>query len=86
MRDIVFKGAAFDDFNDWSKTDNQTFNKLVKLIEETRRTPFTGTGKPEPLKHQFKGLWSRRINDQHRLVYIVKDDAVEIVACKFHYK
>lgn len=86
MRDIVFKGTAFDDFNDWAKTDKQTFKKLVKLIEETRRSPFTGNGKPESLKHQFKSCWSRRINNQHRLVYRVTNNTIEIVACKFHYK
>jgi len=85
MRDIIFKGTAFDDFNEWNKTDKKTFNKLVKLIEESRRNPFTGTGKPEPLKHQFAGCWSRRLNDQDRLVYIVTDDSIEIVSCKFHY-
>lgn len=85
MRDIIFKGTAFDDFNEWNKSDKKTFNKLVKLIEETRRNPFTGTGKPEPLRHQFAGCWSRRINDQHRLIYIVTDDSIDIVSCRFHY-
>jgi len=86
MRDILFRGNAFDDFNDWSKTDKNTFKRLVKLIEEVRRNPFDGIGKPEPLKHQLAGCWSRRINDQHRLVYIVSDFAIEIISCKFHYK
>ena len=85
MRDIIFKGTAFDDFNEWNKSDKKTFNKLVKLIEETRRNPFTGTGKPEPLRHQFAGCWSRRINDQHRLIYIVTYDSIDIVSCRFHY-
>ena len=85
MRDIIFKGTAFDDFNEWNKSDKKTFNKLVKLIEETRRNPFMGTGKPEPLRHQFAGCWSRRINDQHRLIYIVTYDSIDIVSCRFHY-
>lgn len=86
MRFIVFKGTAFADFNDWYKTDKQIFKNLANLIEETRRSPFTGTGKPEALKHQFRNCWSRRINDQHRLVYRVTNETIEIIACKFHYK
>lgn len=86
MRDIIFRGSAFDDFNDWSRTDKNTFSRLVKLIEEARRNPFDGIGKPEPLKHQLAGCWSRRINEQHWLVYIVTDFTIEIISCKFHYK
>jgi toxin YoeB len=86
MRDIVFRGSAFDDFNDWSRADKNTFKRLIKLIEEARRNPFVGIGKPEPLKHQLAGCWSRRINDKDRLVYIVTDVAIEIISCKFHYK
>ncbi|MCX6272830.1 MAG: Txe/YoeB family addiction module toxin [Bacteroidetes bacterium] len=86
MRDIVFRGTAFEDFSDWLRINKPTYQKLVKLIEETRRTPFQGTGNPEPLKHQLSGCWSRKINEQHRLVYMVTDSAIEIVACKFHYK
>ncbi|MBZ0243209.1 MAG: Txe/YoeB family addiction module toxin [Bacteroidales bacterium] len=86
MRDIVFRGSAFDDFNAWSKADKHTFKRLVKLIEETRRNPYDGIGKPEPLKHQLAGCWSRRINVQHRMIYIVTDVAIEIISCKFHYK
>ncbi len=85
MKDIVFKGTSFEDYNDWSLTDKQVFNRIVMLIEDCRRHPFDGLGKPEPLKHQFKGCWSRRINTEHRLVYMVNDDAIEIVSCKYHY-
>jgi toxin YoeB len=85
MKDIVFKGTAFQDYNDWSRTDKQVFNRIVMLIEDCRRHPFEGLGKPEPLKHQFKGCWSRRINTEHRLVYMVNDEAIEIVSCKYHY-
>jgi len=56
------------------------------LIKEASRNPYEGAGNPEPLKHQFQGCWSRRINNEHRLVYIVTDDAIEIIACKYHYK
>ena len=86
MRDIVFKGTSFQDFNYWSKTNKQIFKRIVILIEETRRNPFEGKGKPEPLKHRFSGCWSRRINEEHRLVYMVTDDAIEIVSCKYHYQ
>ena len=85
MKDIVFKGTSFEDYNDWSRTDKQVFNRIVMLLEDCRRHPFDGLGKPEPLKHQFKGCWSRRINTEHRLVYMVNDDSIEIVSCKYHY-
>ena len=85
MRDILFRGSAFDDFNEWSRADKNTFKRLVKLIEEARRNPFHGIGKTEPLKHQLTGCWSRRINDHHRLVYTVTDLTIEIISCKFHY-
>ena len=85
MKDIVFKGTSFQDYNDWSRIDKQVFNRIVMLIEDCRRHPFEGLGKPEPLKHQFKGCWSRRINTEHRLVYMVNDEAIEIVSCKYHY-
>jgi len=85
MRDIVFKGTSFQDFSDWYKKDKKIFGRITKLIEETRRTPFTGKGKPEPLKHQLKGLWSRRITEEHRLVYFVKETELEIISCRYHY-
>jgi len=85
-RDIVFKGTSFDDFNQWRDKDKVVFKKRVSQIEETRRTPFSGTGKPEKLKHQFAGCWSRRITGEHRLVYMVTDNAIEIVSCRYHYE
>ncbi|MEI6535590.1 MAG: Txe/YoeB family addiction module toxin [Verrucomicrobiaceae bacterium] len=59
--------------------------KIVKLVMECRGTPFRGTGKPEPLKHQFAGCWSRRIDQEHRLVYRVENQALVILSCRFHY-
>ncbi|MDO9339765.1 MAG: Txe/YoeB family addiction module toxin [Bacteroidales bacterium] len=85
MKDIVFKGTSFEDYNEWSRIDKQVFKRIIMLIEDSRRHPFEGLGKPELLKHQFKGCWSRRINTEHRLVYLVTDDAIEIVSCKYHY-
>jgi len=59
--------------------------KINQLIKETQRTPFVGTGKPEPLKHQLQGCWSRRINGEHRLIYEVSSDSLKIIGCRFHY-
>jgi toxin YoeB len=60
-------------------------DRIIKLLEEIQRNPFEGTGKPEPLKHNLKGLWSRRIDDEHRLVYEVTNDEVIVISCKYHY-
>jgi toxin YoeB len=85
MRDYHFTVVAFEQYNDWQIENKQVFNKLKKLIKEAARTPFEGTGKPEPLKHDFAGYWSRRITDEHRLVYRVEERFIKIIACKFHY-
>ncbi|MBF0237997.1 MAG: Txe/YoeB family addiction module toxin [SAR324 cluster bacterium] len=85
MRRIVFEPQAFEDFNGWLKQDRQIYNKIISLIQETQRTPFSGLGKPEPLKHELKGFWSRRINQEHRLVYTVTDAEILIASCKYHY-
>lgn len=86
MKDIVFTGKAWSDFVEWSKSDRKIFEKISNLIEETSRTPFTGTGKPEPLRHQLKGYWSRRISEQHRLIYSVNEHEIQIFSCRYHYK
>ena len=86
MKDIVFTGKAYTDFIEWSKTDRKVFEKISILIEETSRTPFKGKGKPEPLRHQLKGCWSRRITEEHRLVYKVNENDVQIISCKYHYQ
>jgi toxin YoeB len=85
MKDIAFTGKAWSDFIEWSKTDRKIFEKISNLIEETSRTPFEGTGKPEPLRHKLHGYWSRRISEQHRLIYSVKEYEIQIVSCKYHY-
>ena len=85
MRKIVFDGNAFQDFTEWATADKKLYQLFVSLIMDTLRQPFTGIGKPEPLKHELKGCWSRRINDEHRLVYKVTDEAIIIIACKYHY-
>ncbi len=85
MREVEFENDALIEFLDWEKTDNKIFTKIVKLIADCRNDPFIGIGKPEPLKHKLKGYWSRRINNEHRLVYQVTPTAVIIISCKFHY-
>jgi toxin YoeB len=85
MREIVFHSGAFEDFIEWSQRDKKLFNRIVRLIKESQRQPFEGTGKPEPLKYEYTGYWSRRINQEHRLVYRVTDTQVIIASCKFHY-
>ncbi len=85
MRIIAFHQDAFEQYNDWARDDKKLFKRLNRLISETAKTPFDGIGKPEPLKENLKGFWSRRINDEHRLVYKITDTQIIIVACKYHY-
>jgi toxin YoeB len=86
MRRIIFSPNAYDEFGDWSELDRKVFRRLRALITEITREPFKGTGKPEPLKGNFRGCWSRRITEEHRLIYRVSDDAIEIVSCYGHYE
>ncbi|NEQ99661.1 MAG: Txe/YoeB family addiction module toxin [Cyanothece sp. SIO2G6] len=85
MRNITFTPDAFDDFTIWAKQDRKIYQKIVSLINDTLRQPFTGLGKPESLKHELSGCWSRCITDEHRLVYKVTDTEIIIVSCRFHY-
>jgi len=85
MRRVAFLPQAFEDFNRWAVEDKKTYSKVVDLIKDTLRTPFSGLGKPEPLKHELKGLWSRRITDEHRLIYKVTEEEIVIYSCRFHY-
>ena len=86
---VSFSDEAWEDYQHWVDNDQKTLKRLNGLIEECRRTPFKGTGKPEPLKQDLKGWWSRRINGEDRLVYRVqgsgKDQALEIIQCRLHY-
>jgi len=86
MRKIVFEESAFQDFAQLATIDKKLYQRVVGLITEILRNPFTGIGKPEPLKYELKGCWSRRINDEHRLIYKVTDDSIIIIACKYHYE
>jgi toxin YoeB len=76
---------AWEDYEYWQKTSKEKVKQISKLIKAIKRDPFEGIGKPEPLKHDLAGYWSRRIDQEHRLVYEVKDDAIIIVQCRYHY-
>lgn len=82
---ILFDEDSWDDYIYWQNTEKKIFKKINELIKEIQRTPYSGSGKPEPLKFNFSGYWSRRINHEHRLVYKVEDNVVYIVQCKYHY-
>ena len=84
--DIQFQQSAFNDYQQWAVDDKKIFSKIGNLIKEITRTPFTGTGKSEPLKSNLSGFWSRRITDTHRLVYKVEKDILYIAGCKSHYE
>lgn len=82
---IIFSEYAWEEYLYWQKTDKKMLNRINDLIKVIARTPFEGIGKPEPLKHTLAGYWSRRINDEHRLVYKVEGDSLLIAQCKLHY-
>jgi toxin YoeB len=85
VRNLEFDKAAFEDPAWWIKQDRGKALRIVDLMKDVQRNPFKGIGKPEPLKHQLKGCWSRRIDQEHRLVYQVTEDKIRIVACRYHY-
>ncbi len=81
----VFVDESWEDYLYWQKTDKKILKRINSLIKDISRQPYEGIGKPEPLKHNYRGYWSRRINDEHRLIYQVKDDELRIIKCRFHY-
>jgi toxin YoeB len=81
----MFSENAWDDYQYWIKTDMKILKRVNALIQDIRRAPFSGIGKPEPLKHGFSGYWSRRINDEHRIVYKVESDSIFIAQARYHY-
>lgn len=85
-RAVQWYGDAWDEYCQWQRTDKATLKRINELIKDARRDPFSGTGKPEPLKHDLSGLWSRRINGTDRLTYCVENDILVIVSCKGHYE
>ena len=82
---ILFHQSAFNDYQQWAIDNTKIYSKVNGLIKECTRTPFSGTGKPEPLKGNLAGFWSRQITGKHRLVYKIENDVLTIAACKSHY-
>ncbi|MES3040319.1 MAG: Txe/YoeB family addiction module toxin [Pseudomonadota bacterium] len=82
---LIFSEQAWEDYVYWQKVDKKLLERISTLIKEISRSPFSGIGKPEPLKNALSGYWSRRINDEHRIVYKVTDDALLIAQLRYHY-
>jgi toxin YoeB len=82
---LIFSEHAWEDYLYWQKTDLKVVRRINALLRDVRRSPFEGIGKPEPLQHALSGYWSRRITDEHRLVYKVKDDDILIAQLRYHY-
>ena len=82
---LIFSEQAWEDYLYWQKNDVKLLERINTLIKETARQPFTGIGKPEPLKHALAGYWSRRINDEHRFVYKVVENSLLIAQLRYHY-
>lgn len=82
---LLFAEGAWEDYQHWLHNDRRMLERINKLIREVQREPFAGVGKPEPLKHALAGYWSRRITDEHRMVYRVQDDTLCIAQLRYHY-
>jgi toxin YoeB len=82
---IIFSSKAWEDYVHWQQTDKKILKRINDLIKAISREPFEGIGKPEPLRHGLSGYWSRRINDEHRLVYKVEGEDLLIAMCRYHY-
>jgi len=82
---IIFSAQSWEDYLYWQQTDKQILKRINGLIKDIFRNPNQGKGKPEPLRHAISGYWSRRINDEHRIVYKVKKDSLFIVQLRYHY-
>jgi toxin YoeB len=82
---LVFSEQAWEDYLYWQKNDRKLLARINNLIQDIRREPYSGIGKPEPLKHALAGYWSRRINDEHRIVYKVQDDSILLAQLRYHY-
>jgi toxin YoeB len=83
---IAFEKGAFEDYSEWAATDRQVHRRITALLLDILRHPFEGLGKPEPLRHELQGYWSRRITEEHRLVYRVDKDTILVAACRYHYR
>ncbi len=82
---IIFSTLSWEDYLYWQKTNQKILKRINTLIKEISRDPFQGKGKPEPLKHALAGYWSRRINEEHRIVYKIEGDSLFIVQVRYHY-
>lgn len=82
---IAWTKEGWEDYLYWQTHNKQLIKRINALIKETLRTPFEGLGKPEPLKHELSGAWSRRIDQEHRLIYKVDNETIIIIQCRFHY-
>ena len=85
MRNLEFDPAALEDLAYWVAHDRKKAVRVIGLVLDTQRDPFGGKGKPEPLKHELAGCWSRRIDQEHRLVYNITEERIRILACRYHY-
>ncbi len=83
---LIFSSRAWNEYLYWQKTDKKILKRINEIIKDIKRSPYQGIGKPEPLKHSLSGYWSRRINDEHRLVYKVEIDAIKIAQLRYHYQ
>jgi toxin YoeB len=81
----VFVDESWEDYLYWQSTDKKILKRINELLKDISRTPYAGIGKPEPLRHNYKGFWSRRIDNEHRLIYQVKENEIYILKCRFHY-
>jgi toxin YoeB len=82
---LIFSDNAWEDYLHWQMNDKKILRRINALIKEIKRNPFEGIGKPEPLKHALSGYWSRRINDEHRIVYKASADAIQIAQLRYNY-
>lgn len=85
MRDVAFTPLAHSQLEQWKTDNKKTYSRIEHLIDSIQENPYTGIGKPEPLKYELKGYWSRRITKEHRLVYKITHDAIIVISCKYHY-
>jgi toxin YoeB len=83
---LAWTREAWKDYLYWQKQDRKTLKRIIKLIIDTQRSPFEGIGKPEPLKENLSGFWSRRIDEDNRLVYVIDDNRLTIISCRYHYE
>ena len=84
-RRVTFTPEAWEEYLYWQSHDKQILKKVNQLLKDSQRDPFSGIGKPEPLKNDLSGSWSRRISDEHRLVYIVNETEIRVTSCRYHY-